>query len=213
MDDEEVRGNDLWPCGGHRLSLGCHCHLRMGCRETAASPGQSRRPRVEGTVTRSTVDDSRREIRPHVVYTYTVAGTPYTSSQISFDLFDKPGGQGRVESIVARYPVGQNVTVYYDPNEPATALLEPAVYSHFLLPLLFGALFFFGGSLILWKALRQVMDGRPVPQRGTAAKHRMAATAAMSALIYVILVLVSFDSAVRDTSVKAFGERPAGIPN
>jgi hypothetical protein len=27
-------------------------------------------------------------------------GTPYTSSQISFDVFDKPGGQGRIDSIM-----------------------------------------------------------------------------------------------------------------
>lgn len=170
-------------------------------------------PRVEGRVTRSTVDHSQRESKPQVVYAYTVAGTPYTSGQISFDLFDKPGGQGRIESIIARYPVGEKVTVYYDPNEPRTAILEPEVYSPFFMPLLFGALFFFGGSLTLWRTFRQVMDGRPVPQQGTTTKRRILATAAMSVLIYAILVLVSLDSAVRDTFVKAFGERPAGIPN
>jgi hypothetical protein len=140
-------------------------------------------------------------------------GTPYTSSQISFDVFDKPGGQGRIDSIMARYPVGQKVVVFYDPNEPAMAVLEPEVYAPFLMPLLFGALFTFAGSWILWKTLRQVVEGRPVPRLDTTRKRRIEVTVVMSVLIYLVLVLVSFDSAVRDTFVKAFGERPAGIPN
>src|SRR5262249_47657301 len=63
-------------------------------------------PQVEGRVTHSAVDHRGRERRPHVVYTYAVAGTPYTSSQISFDVFDNPGGEGRIDTIIARYPVG-----------------------------------------------------------------------------------------------------------
>ena len=171
-------------------------------------------PKVDGRVTISNVDRGQGESRPHVVYTYTVEGALYTSSQISFDLFDKPGGQGRIESIIARYPVGKTVTVYYKPNEAGIAILEPGDYSLFFMPLLFGAVFFVGGSLILWKTFRQVVvNERQDSHLGMTAKRRIEATAAMSVLFYAMIVLTSFDSAVRETEVKAFGERPAGMPN
>jgi hypothetical protein len=170
-------------------------------------------PRAEGTVTQSRIDDRQREHKPHVEYTYTVAGVPYTSRQISFDLFDKPGGQGRIETIVARYPVGQNVTVYRDPQDPEIAILEPEDYSPFLMPLVFGILFISGGSWILWKTVGLVMVGEPRPLQDTTVKRRIALTAIISVMIYLIIILVSCESAVRETFVKAFGERRAGLPN
>jgi hypothetical protein len=106
-------------------------------------------PTAEGTVVSSGIDKRERETKPHVVYTYAVGGIEYTSTQISFDLFDKPGGEGRVETIVARYPEGKQVAVHFDPGSPATAVLEPGVYSPFFMPLLFGVLFVLGG---LWAA-------------------------------------------------------------
>src|SRR5262249_29384757 len=89
----------------------------------------------------------------------------------------------------------------------------PEVYSPFLMPLLFSALFFFGGSWVLWNAFRQVLHGRAVLQQGTTRGRLIMATAMVSVLIYLALVLVSFDSAVQDTYVKAFGECPLGMPN
>jgi Protein of unknown function (DUF3592) len=170
-------------------------------------------PQATGIVTRSFVDDRRSEQRPHVEYTYSVAGNLYTSGQISFDIFDKPGGEGRIETIMARYPTGLSVTVYYDPDAPATAILEPGVYSPFLLPLLFGSIFLFGGARVLWMAYRQMVLGRTLDQQEQRSKHRIFATAIVSVLIYAALVLTSFDSAVRDTFLKTFGVRPAGMPN
>jgi hypothetical protein len=170
-------------------------------------------PQVEGIVTHSSIDKREREHRPHIVYTYTVGGTAYTSSQISFDLFDKPGGQGRIDSIMVRYPVGREVIVYYDPADPTISVLEPEVYSPFLTPLLFAALFLIFGTGALLATWRQAMQRGVVPQPGFTFHRRIAATVSMSALIYIILVLVSFDSSVRDTFVKAFGERPSGMPN
>jgi hypothetical protein len=171
-------------------------------------------PQIDGRVTLSNVDRGQGESSPHVVYTYTVAGTLYTSSQISFDIFDKPGGQGRIESIIARYPVGKQVTVYYKPNEAGISILEPGDYSPFLMPLLFGVILVVGGSLTLWKSFRRVvLDEKPDLHMAMTTKRRIVNTAAMSALIYAMILLVSFDSAVRETFVLAFGERPAGMSN
>jgi hypothetical protein len=171
-------------------------------------------PRVEGRVILSTVDRSKDEIEPHVVYTYIVAGTLYESRQISFDIFDKPGGRGLPESIVARYPVEKEVTVYYKPDEAGIAILEPGIYSPFLMPLVFGALFLAGGSLLLWRVFRPVtLKEKPDPHPGATVRYRMATTVAMSVLIYAIIVLTSFESAAQEIFIKAFGERPAGMPN
>lgn len=52
-----------------------------------------------------------------------------------------------------------------------------------------------------------------VPQQAATTQRRIVATVTMSVLIHVVAVLVSFDSAVRETFVKAFGERSAGISN
>jgi hypothetical protein len=171
-------------------------------------------PRVEGRVIFSTVDHSKDETKPHVEYTYTVAGALYTSRQISFDLFDDPGGRGLPESIVARYPVEKEGTVYYKPDEAGIAILEPGIYSPFLMPLVFGAIFFAGGSLILWRVFRPVTQKeKPDPHLDVTAKRRMAATVAMSVLIYAIIVLTSLESAAQEIFIMAFGERPAGMPN
>jgi hypothetical protein len=170
-------------------------------------------PSVNGRVTRSVIDDSQHDQRPWVVYTYTVAGKKYVSSQISFDLFDRPGGWGRVKSIIGRYPAKQTVTVYYDPREPATAILEPGVYSPFITPLLFGAVLSLFGSLILWATIRNLVPREPVAERQQSERQQIIGTAFLSGLVYLCIVATTLDSGVQETSVKAFGERPAGMPN
>lgn len=67
-----------------------------------------------------------------ISYRYTVDGQEFVSSQISmakkFDSYFStlPGrGDAAYEgSWLAKYPVGKHVSVYYDPNDPANALLE-----------------------------------------------------------------------------------------
>jgi len=169
-------------------------------------------PAVEGRVIESTVDRSEKEHQPRVVYAYSLAGTSYESSQISFAPFDKPGGVGRVESIVDRYPVGRPVTVYYKSDEPGVAILEPEVYSPFYIPLFFGVLIFCLGAFALWKNFRQVVNPASDSRPSDATNKRFAVTAFVSVLIYAVLVLVSMDSAIQDTYVRVFGERPAGLP-
>lgn len=65
-------------------------------------------------------------------YTYEADGHSYTGSQIAFA--DPPGGDGEsgqeaVREVMSQYPITKIVTVYYDPNDPATAVLEPGASS------------------------------------------------------------------------------------
>lgn len=70
------------------------------------------------------VGQNRSEI-PVVIYAYQVDGRPYQSYRV------RAGDEtGRIRvirdasSTLDRYPVGSNVTVYYDPADPANAALE-----------------------------------------------------------------------------------------
>jgi formylglycine-generating enzyme required for sulfatase activity len=63
---------------------------------------------------------------PVVCYEYEVNGTLYESRTFSVGskLFLI---QSRAEEVIARYPVGKKVRVYYDPNNPEMATLEPGI--------------------------------------------------------------------------------------
>jgi hypothetical protein len=58
---------------------------------------------------------------PRVEYEYTVAGKKYRGRRI--DLGEKTSSY-ELESILDRYPLGMAVTVYYDPADPNTAVLD-----------------------------------------------------------------------------------------
>ena len=65
-------------------------------------------------------------------YRIVVADSRYSSDNVSFGQYS--GNRSHAEEIVAKYPVGSRVTVYYDPEDVATAVLEPGVtWSSYLL--------------------------------------------------------------------------------
>ena len=86
-------------------------------------------PRVEGTVSESYVSESysrtnrRTSYRPNIYYTYSVGGTPYGSYTIAFGL--ATSSSVAAEDAVRRYPRASAVQVYYDPDRPQVAVLEP----------------------------------------------------------------------------------------
>ncbi len=80
---------------------------------------------VESSKIKIVGDDRRFEL----VYRYDVAGQIYTSQQIGFDIFGKPGGRGQPDTLLERYPAGAVVEVYVKPDQPDMAILEPGNYS------------------------------------------------------------------------------------
>lgn len=62
--------------------------------------------------------DGDKSTQAEVRYTYEVAGATLTGGTIAL------GGGGRPSQVVAKYPVGSNVEVFYDPNKPTRAVLE-----------------------------------------------------------------------------------------
>ena len=103
-------------------------------------------PQADGSVTASGVemksdatDGRTRALRysPAVSYSYDVDGRTYSLDRLGFTRV-WTGDESDAQSIVRRYPVGQTVTVYYDPGDPSMAVLFPGVSLNSMLGLLFG---------------------------------------------------------------------------
>ena len=87
-------------------------------------------PTADGTITASDVILGRtgkggKAYSPGVRYSYSVDGTDYQGDGIQF------GSSGIAErtakAIVAAFPVGKRVPVYYDPQRPTRTVLMPGV--------------------------------------------------------------------------------------
>jgi len=82
-------------------------------------------PSTMGTVTLSTIEVRRSSegssSYPVVHYAYQVMGQPYQGHKVMPG--PEVGGTG-AHKVVARYPIGAQVMVYYNPQNPSEALLE-----------------------------------------------------------------------------------------
>ena len=64
-------------------------------------------------------------VLPRVVFMYTVGAVEYKGERIMFeDKFFHTYSSGEAYDMVDKYPVGADVTVYYNPANPAEATLE-----------------------------------------------------------------------------------------
>ena len=86
-------------------------------------------PSTMGTVTLSRIQmrssgEGGTTAYPLVQYAYQVIGQPYEGSKVMPG--PDVGGSG-AHKVVARYPAGAQVMVYYNPEKPSEALLERSV--------------------------------------------------------------------------------------
>lgn len=79
-------------------------------------------PQVPGRIIESTVvgdkDFDGGDNKARVLYSYVVNGVSLQSKSVGAGVFSSPAG------IVKRYPVGKQVQVYYDPENPRSVVLE-----------------------------------------------------------------------------------------
>jgi hypothetical protein len=113
------------------IGLGLLLFGRSARRKALASQSW---PTVAGTVTESEVkitqDSSGSGLdaqetthyKPVVKYQYSVEGMEYAGSRIAFGAMNS--AHSAANAVVARYPAGASVTVRYDPEKPAEAVLE-----------------------------------------------------------------------------------------
>lgn len=128
-------------------------------------------PAVSGTIIgaeiRVTPDSDQRSFYEAVVrYAYTVQGWRYEASQADMTLVSS--SRDLAQAVIARYPVGSSVSVYYDPQEPQRALIDRSIRPHHLVGLLLAGLviplLLAGGLLAILTGLALlVAPGLPSP--------------------------------------------------
>jgi hypothetical protein len=87
----------------------------------------------------------------YIRYKYAVDGIPYSS--LSINAIDSPFYS---YSIAMRYPVGKEVLVYYNPNDPTDAVLEPGIVGIFQAFDVFSYFFFGAGLYLLYLGLSRI---------------------------------------------------------
>lgn len=102
-------------------------------------------PTAEGRVVSSQVEYSTDSeggdsYQPEVTYAYTVAGVQYSGHQIKFGE-NSYSSRRQAEEIAGRYSVGNSVAVYYEPENPQKAILEPGVTAGSYIVFSVGAIF------------------------------------------------------------------------
>lgn len=87
-------------------------------------------PKAEGVIKESEIQIVEKagstQFKAHVLYEFTVDGKKYTSTKINYDLMSS-SERPAVEELVNRYPKGQQVSVYYQPDAPSESVLEPGL--------------------------------------------------------------------------------------
>jgi len=138
-------------------------------RNWHSTPGTVIKSRVRTRKRTDIEGRSRFENEPLVTYEYEVDGRTYRGARISFA--ERISG-GEIDAWLKRYPAGKAVQVYYNPADPAQAVLErslpPVVVKGVLLLLLI-----FLGAAILTPQARTFLSGwlaplLPQPQRAPA---------------------------------------------
>lgn len=100
-------------------------------------------PTVSGTIIgaeiRVTPDSDHRSFYEAVVrYAYIVRNQRYEASQA--DITSVSTSRDLAQTVIARYPVGSSVPVYYDPQTPQRALIDRSIRPHHLFGLLLAGL-------------------------------------------------------------------------
>lgn len=124
-------------------------------------------PFVAGVVTssevRSELDDKQKEMFwAAVSYSFELEGRKREGSTISFGDY-RSSSRREFEAVVARYPVGKEVKVFYDPAAPETNVLEPGVTWGARIPLIIGGIFLALGLIFFFAPIIGWIMSRPEP--------------------------------------------------
>ena len=106
----------------------------LGIRSAIKEHTAATWPSTQGVIQTATIRIDRTprgDIQtPVIFYSYQVNGRPYGSDRVSFHFGNVIALTPNAASVVATYPEGAGVTVYYNPHDPSEAVLEPGRYAN-----------------------------------------------------------------------------------
>lgn len=100
-----------------------------------------------------------------LTYDYQVGGTGYHGQRLSFGTMS--ASSGYAQQILARYPVGQMVTVHYAAGDPKNSVLEPGLHGGTAIPLVVGTVFILASIMFRRLAGQAATISPEVSRRGT----------------------------------------------
>ena len=112
-------------------------------------------PSVKGVVVDSKVvshldsESNQTMYAPAITYRYKVDGKEFTCSNFGFVNVSYNDGF-EAEKIVKSYPVGKEVTVYYNPKNPYKAVLNKNTTKLIYIPHVLGGIFFLIGIILVF---------------------------------------------------------------
>jgi hypothetical protein len=135
--------------------------------------------------------------RAKIHYQYAVNGSEYKSESIRYNTAGKGAGKGETKALVDTYPVGGNVKVYFNPSNPADAILQPGFEGFYLNQMLY----FFPVNLIMiagWSAMAlgtTLASGRQRKSNALQIKLQMGiliAALPISIFSFLVLMVISW---------------------
>ncbi len=98
-----------------------------------------------GEIIRSEIKITRgkngKSYKPVIHFKYQVYGTEFISKRVYYGSNVSTSSQSRAQKLIDKYPVGQKVTVYYDPMKNTRAVIEPGARWEIKFFVLFSSLF------------------------------------------------------------------------
>lgn len=132
-------------------------------REWRTADVSSTWPTTPGTVTASSITmhqrGSAKTWTAHVAYVYNVSGATHRGTLIHLGGFPSYDSETEARAVQARYAEGATPVVFYDPTNPATAVLEPgaaAARSSLALGATLLALVLALGLLVVFQSVRRI---------------------------------------------------------
>lgn len=126
--------------------------LRWSLTEIVRSRRSRRWPSVMGRVLSSEVSSNLVKAStnywPNVRYEYEVEGMSHNNDTIGFGQ-NGNATLGMASALVAQYPSGQQVKVFYDPNSPKTSCLQTNTLNSGTYVAVFIGVFFIFGALFI----------------------------------------------------------------
>lgn len=109
-------------------------------------------PTTNGVVKESSVSRKKNKdsttFAPEICYEYRVHGQKHFSSKMGIGGTTSYSSSAKAHSIANEYPVGSQVKVTYDPQNPGYGVLNPGLKANSYLPVVFGIVFLLIGLVM-----------------------------------------------------------------